>query len=174
MKLGNGSFLSLLFFFLSFLVFGVGMIIVAWGLFRADSYVFSQSKKKEATQCRYEWTRQSNENSSPGSSSGASHASRSYCLSVSLYPQNPDGSINWKTKIESAHIVPGQTIVVGVVGASSSGIIDKARFRFGPEEWKESTDVSPYGEYYIRYQVPQNASEFAVDAQVHHVTDGWE
>ncbi|GEM_PF-1286375 len=67
----------------------------------------------------------------------------------------------------------GSTVRFTVLGSTSEGIFDKAKFIINDSP-QEVTNKNESGEFYIDYQIPEGTNTIKVDAQVHHSTlDNW-
>ncbi|MGB9707657.1 MAG: hypothetical protein ACPL1D_02810, partial [Microgenomates group bacterium] len=67
---------------------------------------------------------------------------------------------------------PGDRVYFVVVGSGDG--FDKARFRINNGNWQETTDKRPgTQEFYISYTIPNGVTDFKVEAEVHHPTQGW-
>lgn len=94
------------------------------------------------------------------------------CVNVKLYRVR---GTQWMPIRDFSRLIAGDTVTLAVAGATNVGIIDKARFRMNgaPPRWQETTQINPYGEYYVEYQLPKDAQGLDIEAQIHHVTLGW-
>ncbi len=94
------------------------------------------------------------------------------CSEITAY----DSSWNQLSQSQLSELNAGDVIKLSVTGHSTSGTIDKARFRINSSEWIESTELKP-GEvntYFINYTIPEDVKDFTVNGQVHLVeNDNW-
>jgi hypothetical protein len=51
-----------------------------------------------------------------------------------------------------------------------------ARFRVNglPTTWANSTLINPFGEFYYQYTLLPGVTTYTFEAEVHHVTLGWQ
>ncbi len=115
---------------------------------------------------------------SPSASSTPSPTPFARCTTVRAY--RVVNSV-WEIIQDFSSLHPGDTIIFAVMGSTntSSTDFDMAQFRItaggvaGP--WQQTTSFNAQtGEFYITYTLLPGISSYAVDAQVHHVTLGWE
>ncbi|OGM22731.1 hypothetical protein A2961_03100 [Candidatus Woesebacteria bacterium RIFCSPLOWO2_01_FULL_39_21] len=96
------------------------------------------------------------------------------CVDIKAY--SVTGSVtdpsNWEalTSADLSNLKKGDKVYFTVLGTTSSGTIDKARFRVNSNTWDtEVTSKKPGSEeFYYSYEVPDNTYSFEVNAQVHH------
>ncbi|KKQ26094.1 MAG: hypothetical protein US62_C0019G0021 [Candidatus Woesebacteria bacterium GW2011_GWA1_37_8] len=71
-------------------------------------------------------------------------------------------------------ITSGSVVRFAVVGASSSGNFDKARFTINGTKTPEVTDKKPgTEEFYYQYILPEGVRSYTVKAEIHHTIWGW-
>lgn len=96
------------------------------------------------------------------------------CVALKVYKVS--GS-SWIPLEETNVLVSNESVGFGVIGGTTSGIIDKSRFRvlFGDEytSWTEVTDVNTFGEFFSVFELPQVSGDMQIEAQLHHSTLGW-
>jgi len=84
-------------------------------------------------------------------------------------------NINWQELSSSQlrNLRPGDKVYF-VVAGSGLGIFDRARFRINNEEWQETAVKRPgTQEFYISYTIPSEITDFKIEAEIHHQTQGW-
>lgn len=78
---------------------------------------------------------------------------------------------SWKllTSADLAALKAGDKVRFAVSGTTTSGTIDKSRFKINGATYKESA-VKKTGtqEYYYEYTIPAGVTSFTVEAQIHH------
>ncbi|MBI4059039.1 hypothetical protein HY404_02235 [Candidatus Microgenomates bacterium] len=93
------------------------------------------------------------------------------CLNIKAY------DTNWKqlSTSELAQLKVGDQIRVAVNGNTTSGTLNKARFRINnSSSWQETTAKNPNGEFYISVTISQGPPTWKFDAQLHHQeSDTW-
>lgn len=92
------------------------------------------------------------------------------CSEVKAY------NASWKplTTEELNDLPSGSKIRFTVYGESSSGTLDKARFSVNSVSIGETTLKRPgTDEFYIEYTLPENLTNFTVNAQIYHSELGW-
>lgn len=103
----------------------------------------------------------------PLASNGALGAS---CSSVKAYDKD------WKllSLDDLGKLKAGDSIRFAVLGTTTAGIFDKARFSVNGNSLGE-TDLKKDGssEFYIEYALPSDTKSIKVDAQLHHNQLGW-
>jgi hypothetical protein len=70
----------------------------------------------------------------------------------------------------------GDTIRFAVLGQTTSGTFDKARFRINSATWLTETTTKKPGteEFYIEYTLPAGVTSFNVEAEINHQSLGWQ
>jgi len=84
-------------------------------------------------------------------------------------------NVNWQelTSSQLSSLRPGDTVYF-VVAGNGAGVFDKARFRINNGEWQETAlKRSNTQEFYISYTIPSEVTNFKIEAEVHHQTQGW-
>ncbi len=84
-----------------------------------------------------------------------------------------------------ATLRPGDIVYFAVLGSSSDGAFDQARFRIwgngqllpgdngNVDGWRYTTSTNANNEFYISYTFPANLISYTIEAEVHHVILGW-
>ena len=67
----------------------------------------------------------------------------------------------------------GDKIRLAVGGSTNQGSITRARFKINSGNWQETTSTNSSGEFYYDYTIPSGGTNFSVQAQIYHSTEGW-
>ena len=92
------------------------------------------------------------------------------CLDIKAY------DTTWKllTISDLANLSEGDKVRFTVIGNATSGAFDKAKFTINSSVQPETTAKKPNSEeFYVEYTIPAGITAFTIDAQVHHLTQGW-
>jgi len=94
------------------------------------------------------------------------------CVNIKIY-QIVSGQ--WVLVQNLSSLQPGDTIYIAVLGSTTSGTFERARFRINglPVNWQETTALNPNGEFYIQYVLPQGTVSYTIEAEVFHSSLGW-
>lgn len=92
------------------------------------------------------------------------------CSSVKAY------TTNWQllNDNELKNLSAGEKVRFAVLGTTSQGSFDKARFSVNSTSLGETTNKKPgSGEFYVEYTIPTNTNNFSVKGEIHHTELGW-
>jgi hypothetical protein len=90
------------------------------------------------------------------------------CLDIKAF------DTNWERITDLSTLKPGDTVRFTVAGNTSSGKIDKARFKINGIQRPAVTQKRPNtNEFYDEYVIPEGITDFTVKAQLHHSSIGW-
>ena len=94
------------------------------------------------------------------------------CLAIKAY--NTSWSLLDTSKL--SQLKTGDTVRFAVLGQTSSGNFEKARFRVNSTSWlPETTTKKPNTEeFYVEYTIPSGVTSFNVEAEIYHPTLGWQ
>lgn len=97
-------------------------------------------------------------------------ASAPSCSGIKIY----DTSWNLLSSSGLKSLSSGTVVRLAVSGNSSSGVITKAKFTVNGNERSEVTQVkSGTTEFYDEYTIPNDTTEFNIDAKLYHSEYGW-
>lgn len=92
------------------------------------------------------------------------------CQNVRAY----DNDWNQLSLAQLESLSAGDIIRFTIVGTTSSGTFDRARFTVNGTSLGETTNLKPGGnEFYVEYTIPDGVFNFNVDAQIHHSVLDW-
>lgn len=92
------------------------------------------------------------------------------CSEILVYDQN----WNQLSITDLRDVAAGSVVRFTVSGISSTGSFDKARFTINGIQTPEVTDKKPgTEEFYYEYTLPEDVTNYTIDAQVHHSVFGW-
>jgi len=93
------------------------------------------------------------------------------CLNVQAY------DTDWNKITDLSTLKAGDTVRFTVSGTTTSGNIDKARFRINTPTWRTAVTTKRPGtnEFYDEYTIPEGITTFTINAQLHHTNPdiGW-
>jgi len=108
--------------------------------------------------------------STPVSTPTATPTITAACLNVKAY----DTSFNELDATDLTLLKSGDKVRFAVLGTTSGGSIDKARFSINGGSYQETTLKKPgTEEFYYEYTIPAGTVSFSVTAQLHHSIFGW-
>jgi len=89
------------------------------------------------------------------------------CTNIKIY----DTSWNQLTVSDLSHLAPGRVVNLTVMGSTTLGSFDKARFVINSITSPEVTNIKPEspGEFYYQYTIPSGVSSFTIVGQLHHL-----
>lgn len=108
------------------------------------------------------------------SASSARVSPVTYTASNGIQVFNEDFTV--LTENEISTLTAGKRIIIGVETVREADI-DRARIRVNRPTWNLTDVTTQFNKdlnvYYISYEIPQDATELTIEAQLHSAEDGW-